>query len=125
MVIKSTNYQVWNNDDGTHVSTVLSIQTNNYGSRKYPKRDDNIDDKERKVGAVQKGLLVDMHVFTKSKISITRIRSRRGKGSPPSSVAKLVGDTPVAELAHYPFLHNIVYDGLLAMYSDHNNNSIR
>ena len=59
-------YPAWDNDGDTHVRIGLSIQTNNHEKSKYPRKIGNMDNKEKEVPAVEEGLQVDMHVFTKN-----------------------------------------------------------
>ena len=152
MVVENTMCPVWDNDDGIHVCFGLSMHTNNQGTPKCPRKIDNTDGMEKEIAAVEEGVQVDMHVFTKTNLSIKEVKSKskikikRSKGTPPSSVtktgtyfrlinvyfdqihsddvAKLGGVPTVAELDCPQFLHKDVYDSLLATYSDINNNNI-
>jgi hypothetical protein len=89
MVVESTMYPTSNNDDNTNNGTVLPVKTKNYGARKYSRHDDNIDDKDKKVAAVEEGLLVSMHVITKTKTPILEMKSKRSKGTPLLVLPKL------------------------------------
>ena len=65
------------------------MQTNNYGARKFPRHDENIDDKDRKAVAVEEGLQVGLYMITKTKTPIKEMKRKRSKGTPPSSLTKL------------------------------------
>ena len=83
MVAEYTMYPAWDNDDDTQNSIGLSIHTNNHGIPKYPRKIDNPDDKEM-VAAVEEGVQVDKHVFTKTNSSRKEVKSKskikRSKG---------------------------------------------
>ena len=69
MVVENTMYPTSDNDDDINVSTVLPVQSKNYGPRKFPKHDDNIDDKNNwGVAVEEEGLQVDMHVIKKQRL---------------------------------------------------------
>ena len=62
-------YPISDNDDDINVSTVLPVHSKNYGARKFPKHDDNIDDKDNwGVAVEEEGLQVDMHVIKKQRL---------------------------------------------------------
>ena len=70
-------YPTSDNDNDTNFSTVVPVQPNNYGARKLPRHDDNIDDKEKKAAAVEEDLQVGMHGITKTMTPIKEIKSTR------------------------------------------------
>ena len=82
-------YPAPDNDDIINFSAALPVQNNNYGARKYLIYDHRIDNKDKKAAAVEEeDLQVNMHVITKNKTLIKKMKIKGSKGTPPPSITK-------------------------------------